>query len=888
MRWWLGKDRERDLERELRADLELEAAEQEERGLSPEEARHAAQRAFGNAALVKEEVRQVWGWAWIESCLQDLRFGTRILVRSPGVSLAIVVSLALGLGASTAMFSLLNSLLFKALPVSQPERLVVMSHGVGADLDPTFPYPQFKLLRDRSQTTADLFAYTSGGGLHLRSGGAEAAVESQFVSGDYFRVLGIRPYLGRLLEPSDDVPGSPSATAAVISYRLWRSAFHGDPSVAGRHVTLDSIPFTIAGVTPGGFFGTETGANPDVTLPLASHPILFTQFKMLECKGCFWLSLMARLRPGVDAGLARANLNAVWQPVRRETISQSVVERYQAYYYSERLVLAPGATGSSGYDGLRSQFTKPLYVLLAMTGVILLIAASNVANLLMARSLARQRELAVRLAIGARRGRLVRQLLTESALLAMAGLAASAGVYRFSVGSLLQFLQARQRDIYLETAPDLRVALFAAASVLLTLAIFGLVPALRATRCRLSGALAESSQTVAARSRLSRLLLCGQIAMSFALLVGAILLARSLYDLRTFHAGFRRDHLLLVRPDTARSIPKGAQTDYTQLVLSEIRNLPGVRSASASVVIPMEGSSWGRSFTAAGYVAKRDQDYNCYENLVMPDFFRTIGTRLLMGRDLTEHDDGAAPKVAVVNESFARRYWGAENPLGKEFRELDGKTAFTVAGVVEDAKYRDLRKAAPPTVYLPLLQAPSTMQWDMNLEIWTHAEPHSLVKPVGDLVNRELKGAPTTFRTFTELIDRHLLYERLLTALSVCFGGLALLICGIGIYGVAAYSVSRRTAEIGIRMAMGATPASVVRLLLGEQALVVLAGLSAGAAGVLLLTRFLQTWLFGVSPTDRLTLIAGAACLAAITAVATLIPARRAAGIDPMRALRHE
>jgi predicted permease len=885
MRWWPMRDRERDLERELRSDLELEAAELEARGLPPEEARRAAQRAFGNTLLVEEEVRQAWGWAWVESCLQDLRFGARILVRSPGVSAAIVVSLALGLGASTAMFSLLNSLLFKALPVPQPERLVVMSHGVGADLDPTFPYPQFKLLRDRSQTTADLFAYTSGGGLHLRSGGAEAAVESQFVSGDYFRVLGIRPYLGRLLEPSDDVPGSPSATAAVIGYRLWQSAFHGEPSVAGRHVTLDSVPFTIVGVTPRSFFGTETGANPDVTLPLASHPILFTQFKMLECKGCFWLTLMARLRPGVDTGLARANLNAVWRPVRRETISQSVVERYQAYYYSERLVLAPGATGSSSYDGLRIHFTRPLYVLLAMTGVILLIAASNVANLLMARSLARQRELAVRLAIGAWRGRLVRQLLTESALLAVAGLAAGAGVYRFCVGSLLRFLQARQPDIYLDTAPDLRVALFAAASVLLTLAIFGLVPALRATRCRLSGALAEVSQTVAARSRLSRLLLCGQIAMSFALLVGAILLARSLYDLRTFHAGFRRDHLLLV---TTRGIPKGAQLRHTQLLLSGIRGLAGVRSASASVVIPMEGSSWQRDFTAAGYTAKRDQDYGCYDNLVMPDFFRTIGTRLLMGRDLTEHDDGAAPLVAVVNESFARRYWGAENPLGKEFHQLDEKAPITVAGVVEDAKYRNLRKPAPPTVYLPLLQAPSTLGWDINLEIWTHAEPNSLIKPVSGLLDRELNGAPATFRTFTELMDRHLLYERLLTALSVCFGGLALLICGIGIYGVAAYSVSRRTAEIGIRMAMGATPASIVRLLLGEQALVVLSGLSAGAAGVLLLTRFLSTWLFGVSPTDRLTLIAGAICLATITAAATLIPARRATGIDPMRALRHE
>jgi predicted permease len=888
MRWWHRKDRERDLERELRADLELEAAEQAERGLSPEEARHAAQRAFGNAALVAEDVRQAWGWTWIESCLQDLRFGTRILVRSPGVSAAIVVSLALGLGATTAMFSLLNALLFKALPVAQPERLVVLSHGAGADLDATFPYPQFSLLRDRAQSTADLFAYSAGGAIRLRSAGADVKVQSQFVSGDYFRVLGIRPLLGRLLEPSDDVPGSPSAAVAVLGYRFWQSAFHGDPSIAGRHIMLDSVPFTIAGVAPRGFFGVEVGAYPDILLPTASHPLLYPKLKMLECKSCYWLSIMGRLQPGVGSSLALANLTAVWQPVRRETIWESMPERYRADYFAERVALAPGATGSSGYAGLRTHFTRPLYVLLAMTGVILLIAASNIANLLMARSLARQRELAVRLSIGARRGRLIRQLLTESALLAAAGLLAGVAVYRFSTGSLLHFLESRQPDVYLDTAPDLRVALFAAATVLLTLGIFGLLPALRATRARLAGALAESSHSVASRSRLSRLLLCGQIAMSFALLVAAILLARSLYDLRTFHAGFRRDRLLVIRPDTSQAVRKGGQIRDTRLVLSEIRSLPGVRSASASIVVPMTGSSWQRSFTSAEYAGKSDADYGCYENLVMPDFFRTVGTRLLMGRDLTERDDAAAPHVAVVNESFARRYWGAANPLGKQFRERDKPDLIAVAGVVEDAKYRDLRRPAPPTVYLPLLQAPSTLGWDINLEIWTYADPQSLIKPVRELLGRDMQGVPAKIQTFTDLIDQRLLYERLLTALSTCFGALAMLICGIGIYGVAAYSVSRRTAEIGVRMALGATPASVVRLVLGEQIVVAAAGLVAGSAGALLLTRFLRTWLFGVSPTDRLTLIAGALCLAAIAALATSIPARRAAGIDPMRALRHE
>jgi len=371
--------------------------------------------------------------------------------------------------------------------------------------------------------------------------------------------------------------------------------------------------------------------------------------------------------------------------------------------------------------------------------------------------------------------------------------------------------------------------------------------------------------------------------------VAAILLARSLYDLRTFNAGFRREHLLLISPDTSRAIPKeGDQLRYTEAVLSGTRNLPGVRSASGSVVIPMSGSSWQMDFTTAGYAARRDSDYHSYQNMVTPDFFRTMGTRLLMGRDFTERDDETASKVAVVNESFARRYWGEENPLGKRFHEVDKKDLITVVGVVKDAKYRDFRKSAPPAVYLPLRQIPSTMGWSLQLEVWTYGDPHSLITPVREVLTCQQKDVSTTFQTFTELIDKRLLYERLLTALSVSFGALGILICAVGIYGVAAYSVSRRTAEIGVRMALGATPGAVMRLIFREHIVLVCAGLCAGATGALLLTRFLRTWLFGVSPSDVPSLVGSMLALAAVTALATSIPARRAAGIEPLRALRHQ
>jgi predicted permease len=370
------------------------------------------------------------------------------------------------------------------------------------------------------------------------------------------------------------------------------------------------------------------------------------------------------------------------------------------------------------------------------------------------------------------------------------------------------------------------------------------------------------------------------------LLVAAVLLARSLYDLRTFNTGFRRDHLLLVMPDTGRAIPDATKRlRYTNMILDDIRRLPGVRSASRSVVIPMEGSSWQRDFTAPGYAGRT---YGCYMNLVSPGFFQTIGTRLLTGRDFSNHDDAAGQKVAVVNESFARRYWSGENPVGKSFREVDKNEPITVIGVVEDAKYRDFRKEARPTVYLPLAQAPSTLGWSINFEIWTYTEPHAVIKSVQNILDRQLKDVPVVFQTFNELVDRRLLYERLLTALSICFGGLAIIMCVVGIYGVASYSVNRRTAEIGVRMALGATRSSVVGLVLREQLLLLAAGTASGLAAASIASHLIQSWLFGVSPGDAMSLAAAAIVLTSATLLAAFFPARRAAGVDPIAALRYE
>ena len=795
----------------------------------------------------------------------DVRFGLRLLRRSPGITAAIAISLALGLGASTAMFSLLNSLMWKALPVPAPDRLVVLNHGNGAELDSGFTYPQFSSLHDGAAGAIELLSYAGGGTNRMTAGTAERKVETQFVSGDYFRVLRIQPAAGRLLAPGDQA-------TVVISYRLWQSAFHGDAGAIGRSILINSVPFTIAGVAPRTFFGVETGSNPDVILPFPAKLLLDPKFTMFECYGCYWISVMGRIPAGGSVESAGARLAVLWKNFRQAAVStfrSTLPERYRASYFADHLVLVPGATGISF---LRARFSQPLYVLITITALILLISCSNVANLLLARAQARRRELAVRQAIGAPRWRLVRQLLTESALLAVAGLVAAALVYRFCVAGLLDFMRAGGQTIYLDTAPDLRLAAFASGAAILTLALFGLLPAVRATR-------RPASRSVTARSSFARVILGGQIALSFILLVGAILLARSLYDLHTFSAGFRRDHLLMVSPQ------KNMHTLAARDLLEQVGAIPGVRAASESVVIPMAGGSWQRDYTVDGSAPAAAPPYSTYLNIVLPDFFRTMGTRILMGRDLTLQDDRGATRVALVNQSFARQYWRDQNPIGRQFHEADKRDLITVVGVVEDAKYRDFRKGAPATIYLPLLQQQEAVPgWGINLEIWTQADPHSLIRPVSAL----LHGDDATIRTFTELIDRRLLYERLLSVLSISFGALGVLICAVGIYGVAAYSVGRRTAEIGIRMAVGATPAAILRLILGEQGVLLILGLGVGAAGAAFLTRFLRTWLFGISPTDPGSIAAGVITLAAITALASCFPARHAAAIEPLRALRHD
>ena len=862
-----------ELAEEIEAHLAMKAAEEGERN---------ARREFGNATRWREISQEAWGWSWLESLWQDVRFGWRLLVKNPGLTATAGISLALGLGGTTAMFSLMNALLFKALPVAAPERLAIVTHQHGGT---SLSYPQFRALQADGKQILEIFAY-AWRKAQLRRGDLSRNVYLQPVSGNYYQVLGIQPEIGRLLAPSDDRRAAGGSAPVVISHRLWASAFDKDSAIVGQKILLDGVPFVVAGVTPERSFGVEPGGYPDVTLPFAAIPVLDPNDHSLDCRNCYWLTAMGRLRPGVSMEQANAGLRVAWSNVLRETVPGDLPERFKKQYYDDPPALLPGGTGNSN---LRAQFGKPLYVLLAMTGLILLISCGNIANLLLTRAQARQREVAVRLSIGARPARLVRQLLTESALLAMLGAAGGLVVYELSVSGLIRFLSSGGDEVFLDTNPDFKMALFAVGVTVLSVLLFGLFPALRAARRRVSGWLAESSQTIAARSRTGKLILVFQLALSFVLLTGALLLARSLHDLRTFDAGFRRDHLLIVSPETAKQMPDFRdKLRFVNRVLEEARRIPGVRAASGSAVVPMEGSSEQTEYVPDGYVWDKDKNIECYANQVNPGFFETMGTRMLAGRDFTERDDAKSLRVAIVNESFARYFWGNDDAVGKRVHEPDRPDRVTVVGVVRDVAYRDFRKPVPRTIYLPLAQAPSSMGWDIGIEIWTSTNPLTIAPEVRQIIRGIDKAVPVKLESFNALIDQRLLNERILTALAECFGGLALLISAVGVYGIAAYSTARRTVEVGIRMALGATRGGIVKLMLGEHLPLTCVGLAAGLAGTFYLARFLEAWLFGVNAKDLASLLLSVLFLGVVTGLATFIPAYRAARIEPLRALRHE
>jgi predicted permease len=880
--WFRRRQRDAELDAEIRSHLDEAIRDRIERGESAEQACINAQREFGNVGLVKEVTREVWGWAALERLLQDLRFGVRMLRKNPGFTLIAVLTLALGIGANTAIFSLIDVVLLKLLPVKDPTQLVVLAKRREAGpIGPTFSYPLYQDLHERNQVFAGILAY-SGVALNLSGNGQTERVAGELVSGNFFAVLGVQPLLGRVFSDADNqAPGA--HPVAILSHNCWQRRFASNPGVVGETVRLNSYPFMVVGIAPPGFFGVEVGAAPEVWVPIMMQPQVSEQKGRLQMRNNFWVKLIARLKPGVSEQQAQAATEALYQQINREAPGLSPGAR--GYLLQQQLQLRPA---SQGLSSLRGQFKQPLLILMGVVGLVLLIACANLANLLLARATVRQKEIAVRLALGASRARLVAQLLTESLLLSFLGGLVGLFFAFWATNFLLSFLS--QARFTLELQPDLRVLGFNLGVAVLTGILFGLAPALQATRPNLIETLKNEIPTLSgggSRFELRKLLVVSQVALSLLLLIGAGLFVRTLQNLKGIDLGFRADKVLLLslNPGLNGYNPEQVKSFYAQL-LERVNTLPGVQSASFADM-PLMGGAWIDGLEVEGFKGAAGQDMTVSAKNVEPKFFETMGIQLRLGRDFSVQDVANAPKVAIINETLARDFFGNDNPLGQRIG-VGEKPQREIIGVIKDTKYGDLKKQAPRTVYIPLAQT-AILGAERTLHVRTAGEPTNLIAAIRHEVETLDKNLPVyNVRTFTELVAQSIYQERLIATLSGFFGLLALLLASLGLYGVMAYAVARRTREIGIRMALGATPGTLLRLVVGQGLKLVLAGVVLGLLGAVALTRLITGLLFGVSPTDPLTfaVIAGVLLLAAL--LACWIPARRAMKVDPQIALRTE
>jgi predicted permease len=894
MFWRLREQREQDLERELRSDLELEAAEQQEAGLSSEEARYAAQRALGNSTLVKEEVREMRGWTSLERFWQDLRYGVRQLRLSPVFAVVAISSLALGIGANTAIFQLLDAVRLRSLPVPNPQELaeVRVANGDGMGINtgdnPQMTNPLWEAFRDRQQVFSGAFAWGTDT-FRLGKGPGAHNVHGLWVSGSFFPVLGIPPARGRLLDSQDDHHGC-GPSVAVISYGLWQSEFGGLDSVIGGNVTVQNRSFEVIGVAPPGFVGLNVGTNFDVALPICSLAALQSTNASFDRRDVWWLTVMGRLKRGWTLERASAYLNTISPGLFDATAPTGYQTSELEQYRKFRLAAYPAGKGVSP---LRQTFDTSLWLLLGITGLVLLIACVNLANLMLARASTRQREIAVRLALGTSRRRLIQQLLSESLLIALAGALLGLYLARVLSRAIVWFVSTGSNVLQLDLSLDWRVLMFTASAAVLTCVIFGLVPALRSSQAEPGAAIKAGARgTTAGQERFSfqRWLVVSQITISLVLLFSALLFVRSFRNLMTLNPGFRERGILLAQIDIHNFLNNGhiSPTRLKPLqreLLDEIREIPEVESAAMSTHVPLDGSSWTLGFHL------NDVRGSSKFTWVSTQYFETMQVPVLSGRDFNGRDTESAPRVAVVNETFIRQYCGGKNPIGKTIRSIAepnySAAAYQIVGIVRDAKYANLRDATPPEVFGAAQQYPAEGPWG-PIFIRSSAPMSSLISTVKDRLGRQYPAMQIDFHVFQTQIRDRLVIERLMAALSGFFGLLATVLATIGLYGVISYVVIRRRTEMGIRAALGANPGQILGMVMNEAGLLLLVGLVIGIALSLAIGRAASSLLFGLKPYDPLTLATSVGLLGAIGTVASFLPARRASKVDPMVALRYE
>jgi predicted permease len=893
---------DRDLDVEISAHLELAIEENLQRGLSPAEARRQALLRFGGPQQAKEQHREARALPFLDTLLQDLRFALRMLRKSPGFTAVAVLTLALGIGANTAIFTIFDAVLLQSLPVREPSRLVLFTDNLSEGTytgDPpahrweTFSMEVFDYLRKQPLPFESLAAFRSGEGMvTVRLGdspgtGPLERARAHLVSGNYFGTMGVDALLGRTLGPSDDQPNA--AAVAVASYGYWKQRLQGAPAAVGRIVYLNGTAFTIVGVTPPEFFGERIRQSPDFWVPLVFQPQIELIPSYLDRTDAYWLYLVGRLSPGATRAQAQTATTAALQQFLTNKEGSKLTDSRKRDIARSHVELVDGAGGISW---LRFEYSQPLRILLVVVAMVLLIACANVGNLLLSRASARQTEISVRLALGGSRLRLIRQLLTESILLAMLGAACGLLLAHWAANVLFALVAGNS-----PIKPHLNLPVLAFTILITVFAgiLFGLAPAFSAGRTDLAASLKAGIRSVMGdRKKVSAAhsLIVAQIAISLVLLVGANLFARSLLNLENQPLGFDQDHVLLVGINArmANYKPENVADLYRQLYM-RVKALPGVRAATLARYTPMSGTSSVSSFSIIGHVDKPGENMSVEDIFVGPSYPETMGMALLQGREINLQDAPGTPKIAMVNEAFVRAYFPGQNPLGQRFdvHKPKGTGEYEIVGVLRDAQFHNAKEKVEPIVFPAILQDTTQDVLSGGIIIRTVGDSSSMASTARQAVADVDPNLPVTgTKTLSNQIASTFDVERVAAELVSFFGGLALLLACVGLYGVVAQSVSRRTNEIGVRMALGARAGDILWMVLRNTVALLAAGLAIGVPAALAAARLVKSQLFGVGAADALSFAIAAIVLASVAIFAGLLPARRASRVNPIVALRYE
>jgi predicted permease len=894
-----------DLSAEMQQHLEEKIEELVAEGMSRKEATTSARRAFGNLTLIEHDSREIWQWPSLESFLADIRFATRMLFKNPGFIAVAILTLALGIGANTAIFTLLDAVLLSKLPVSNPQELVLFSDdpregnltGTESGHWYVFSYRDYLQFRERNESFQDLCAFQAGRNrvrVHVAGVKAVSPIESargKLVSGNYFQLLGVSAVAGRTLTADDDRAEAPPA--AVLSYGYWKRRFHSDASLIGKVLEVNDVPVTIVGVAPPEFFGETSTSVPDFWLPLRMQPQVMQQSSFLDDPSSHWLNIMARLRTGVKPQQAQSIVTVQLRQMLASRAGSKLPPDVQRDIDKSYIQLTPGDIGISA---LRLQYSEPLHILMAVVALILLIACANVANLLLSRAAAREKEISMRLALGASRARLTRQLLTESVLLALLG--GVLGIFFAEWGARILLFRVAGNGTPLHASPNTTVLGFTAALSILAGVMFGIFPALRAGRADLNSVIkgnAPAPAVAGLRLGLANGLVIFQIAASLVLIVSAGLFLRTLKNLMEQELGFRDEHMLLAGIDPrAAGYTPDQMNGLNRLLLERIEAVPGVRSASYEYTSPLRGSESSGPISVEGMPPRPHEEMGLHRNAVGPHYFETMGMPILLGRGIEPRDREGTIRVAVVNQVMVKKFLSGANPIGKRFSDggpdFDAKNAFEIVGVSADVRFYSLRAEVPPMAFISAAQLTgSGYEFARDIDIRSTGDPRAIESEVRRVIGEAAPGLPITgVRPLREQVSGQLEQDRTIAGLSSTFGGLALLLACLGIYGTMSYRVSRRTSEIGIRMALGAQRGNVLWMVMRECFFLVTTGLCVGLPLMLATARLISHQLFKLSPMDPLTAALAAFFLTAVSATAGFVAARRAQRVDPIVALRYE